>query len=77
MGQNTDDVNARLNAGEFVVPRDVAAWKGQEFFQKLIDESRRKRLGAPAKGKPKPAMAGPPRFQSHPIPMPQHNMGAQ
>jgi hypothetical protein len=78
MGQNTDDVNARLNAGEFVVPRDVAAWKGQEFFQKLIDESRRKRLGAPAKGKPKPALAGPPRFQSHPIPpQGQPQMGAQ
>jgi hypothetical protein len=78
MGQNTDDVNARLNAGEFVVPRDVAAWKGQEFFQKLIDESRRKRLGAPAKGKPKPALGGPPRFQSHPIPpQGQPQMGAQ
>ena len=78
MGQNTDDVNARLNAGEFVVPRDVAAWKGQEFFQKLIDESRRKRLGAPAKGKPKPALSGPPAFTSHPIPpQGQQQMGAQ
>ena len=70
LGKNTDDVNARLNADEFVIPRDVAHWKGQEFFQKLIDESRRKRLGAPAKGKPKPPLGGPPRFTS------QH-MGAQ
>ena len=70
MGQNTDDIPARLNADEFVIPRDVAHWKGQEFFQKLIDESRRKRLGAPAKGKPKPPLGGPPRFTS------QH-MGAQ
>jgi hypothetical protein len=74
-GANTDDVNARLNAGEFVVPRDVAAWKGQEFFQKLIEESRRRRTGAPAKGKPKPALSGPPQFQSRPLPQP--SMGAQ
>ena len=70
MGQNTDDVNARLNAGEFVMPRDVAAWKGQEFFQKLIEKSRAARTGAPAKGKPKPALGGPPSFQSS-------QMGAQ
>ena len=77
MGQNTDDVSARLNAGEFVVPRDVAAWKGQEFFQKLIEESRRKRLGAPAKGKPKPSLGGPPRFASRPMQQPPQQMGAQ
>lgn len=70
MGRNTDDIPARLNAEEFVIPRDVARWKGQEFFQKLIEESRRKRLGAPAKGKAKPALGGQPRFVS------QH-MGAQ
>ncbi len=67
MGRNTDDISARLNAGEFVVPRDVAAWKGQEYFQKLIEDSRRKRMGAPAKGKPKAPLNGPPRFASHPM----------
>lgn len=79
MGRNTDDISARLNAGEFVVPRDVAAWKGQEFFQKLIEDARRKRTGAPAKGKPKPALGGPPRFASHPMQRPQQRpqMGAQ
>jgi hypothetical protein len=50
-GQQTDDVSARLNAGEFVVPKDVAAWKGQEFFQKLIEQSRKARMGSPAKPK--------------------------
>ncbi|MBA1914389.1 hypothetical protein HLX87_24885, partial [Escherichia coli] len=35
---------AQLNAGEFVVPRDVAAWKGGEFFHKLIAQSRRNRM---------------------------------
>lgn len=48
-GQVTDDIPARLNADEFVIPRDVAMWKGQEFFQKLIQQSRAARQGAPAK----------------------------
>jgi hypothetical protein len=39
-GSQTDDVNARLNAGEFVIPRDVASWKGKEFFYKLIKQAR-------------------------------------
>lgn len=51
-GMDTDDVpaqmpnggRAQLNAGEFVVPRDVAAWKGGEFFHKLIAQSRRNRM---------------------------------
>lgn len=51
-GAQTDDVNAHVNVGEFVIPRDVALWKGQEFFQKLIEQSRQKRGAAPAKGKP-------------------------
>jgi hypothetical protein len=40
-GIRTDDVQARLNAGEFVIPKDVAAWKGLEFFYKLIAQSRK------------------------------------
>jgi hypothetical protein len=55
-GRQVDDVQAqapggpaRLNADEFVIPRDVALWKGQEFFQKLIDQSRARRVTAPAK----------------------------
>lgn len=63
-GQQTDDVPANLNAGEFVVPRDVAAWKGQEFFQKLIAQSRKARVTAPAHAQQGPARQGPPRFAS-------------
>jgi hypothetical protein len=57
-GRVTDDVpatipqtggRAQLNAGEFVLPRDVVAWKGQEVFQKMIAQARRARVGAPAK----------------------------
>jgi hypothetical protein len=60
-GARTDDVPTRmpsgapghLNADEFVIPKDVALWKGQEFFQNLIDQSRKKRLtSAPAKPAP-------------------------
>lgn len=57
-GQQTDDVSAtipqtggraQINVGEFVLPRDVVAWKGQEFFQKMIKQARGARVGAPAK----------------------------
>ena len=66
LGRQTDDVPARLNACEFVIPKDVAAWKGQEFFQNLISQSRKKRVtGSQAQGQPKPPLRGPPRFVSH------------
>jgi hypothetical protein len=42
-GAQTDDVDARLNAGEFVIPKDVAAFKGQEFFYKLMAAARKNR----------------------------------
>jgi hypothetical protein len=45
-GAQTDDVDARLNAGEFVIPKDVAAWKGQEFFYKLMAQARAMRATA-------------------------------
>jgi hypothetical protein len=57
-GRQTDDIQAvipqtggraMLNADEFVIPRDVVKWKGQEFFQKMIAQSRKSRTGAPAK----------------------------
>lgn len=61
-GQQVDDVRAqgpgkapmRLNANEFVIPQDVALWKGQEFFQNMINQSRKARMGAPAKPTSKP-----------------------
>lgn len=61
-GQQTDDVqaqgpgnsNIRLNADEFVIPNDVAKWKGQEFFQKLIMDSRKRFQQAPAHGQQTP-----------------------
>ncbi len=62
-GARTDDVPAqaagnhiRLNGGEFIVPRDVAAWKGEEYFQKLIDQSRAARGAGSAKPTLKPPL---------------------
>lgn len=47
-GKAIDDVPARLTAGEFVIPKDVLSWKGEEFFQKLIEGSRKAKPNAPA-----------------------------
>ena len=55
-GAQTDDIPAALNAEEFVIPKDVVKWKGQEFFQKMIDQSRKAR----GEGSAKPTMKGKP-----------------
>ena len=51
-GAQTDDVQANLNAGEFVIPKDVAAWLGQEHFYKLMAKSRKDRAMAGSNGAP-------------------------
>lgn len=65
-GAAIDDVPARLTAGEFVVPKDVASWKGEEFFQKLIEQSRKAKQGAVAKPEVGVAPQQPPTFVSRP-----------
>lgn len=65
-GQQVDDVPARLNAGEFVMPKDVTSWKGEEFFQKLIEQSRKAKQGAGAKPEVGMAPNQPPAFVSRP-----------
>ena len=40
-GVVTDDVPAMLTAHEFVIPKDVATWKGHEFYAKHIDQARK------------------------------------
>lgn len=73
-GAITDDIPARvaqtgqpaqLNANEFVVPADVARWKGEEFFQKTIAQSRKDKSMAAAR----------PRFAPPPGSAPQRQMG--
>jgi hypothetical protein len=51
----------RLNAGEFVIPKDVSHWVGQRSLQALIDKSRKEKAGATAKPELKPAAAGQPK----------------
>ena len=67
-GARTDDVRANLNAGEFVIPKDVAAWKGAEFFHNLIAKSRKTRAMSPVGGRPMspadPRTQGAPTFNS-------------
>lgn len=65
-GKAVDDVPAQLTVGEYVVPRDVVEWKGQEHFQKLIDSSRKAASEATAKPKVGPAVGGPTTFRSAP-----------
>lgn len=65
-GQAIDDVNAKLTAGEFVVPKDVVSWKGEEFFQKLIDGSRKSKPQATAKPQYAIAPVEQPTFSSRP-----------
>lgn len=42
-GQATDDVPARLNAGEFVIPDDVVSWFGQKHMYGLIEKAKKER----------------------------------
>jgi hypothetical protein len=39
---STDTVPMMATPGEFVIPKDVVAHKGNEFFHKLIDSTRLK-----------------------------------
>ncbi len=55
-GAVTDDVPAsgpkgaiRLNGGEFVIPKDVAAWEGEKSLQNLIMKARKAKAEATAK----------------------------
>jgi hypothetical protein len=45
-GAVVDDVPANLTAGEFIIPKDIVEWKGQEFFYKLMAQARKLRATA-------------------------------
>lgn len=69
-GQIEDDVPAQLTAGEFVLPKDVVSWIGEERAHQIIDKARKARdqltsqTGAvPSSG---PAPAQEPSFVSRP-----------
>jgi hypothetical protein len=43
-GINTDDIPARLNAGEFVLPKETVAWLGEKHIHGLIEKAQKDRL---------------------------------
>jgi hypothetical protein len=43
-GAKTDDIKAKVDAHEFVIPQDVAVFKGHEHFYKLMEKSRQTRM---------------------------------
>jgi hypothetical protein len=69
-GQVTDDVPALLTANEFVIPKDVATWKGHEYFAKQIDMARRSQQQFTQRddigGEPTQAIPQQPAFVSRP-----------
>lgn len=62
-GAETDDVPARLNAGEFILPADTVRWVGEKHLQQLIAKSGEERQKAGAK----------PRVQALPVERPMVN----
>ena len=72
-GQVTDDVPALLTANEFVIPKDVATWKGHEYFAKQIDQARKAQQMFAQRddigGEPSPAIPQQPTFVSRPSTM--------
>ena len=77
MGSAVDDVPAMLTANEFVIPKDVAMWKGHEYFAKQIDQARRGQQQFSNRddvgGEPTAAIPQHPTFVSRPVH--GHNMG--
>jgi hypothetical protein len=67
-GAITDDVPARLNVGEFVIPKDVVEWLGEEKLQNIIVSARKKReqntVAEPEMGPASAIDAQAPQFQS-------------
>lgn len=67
-GKNVDDVQARLNVGEFVIPKEVVQWEGEKHFYAMIDKAKaaKERALAETTAKPSalPALPGPATFHS-------------
>jgi hypothetical protein len=74
-GVATDDVPAMLTAHEFVIPKDVAVWKGHQYFAGQIDKARQEQAKFSGRddvgGEPTNAIPQHPTFVSRPA----HAMG--
>jgi hypothetical protein len=75
-GVVTDDVPAMLTAHEFVIPKDVAVWKGHQYFAGQIDKARQEQQKFAGRGdiggEPTSAIPQHPTFVSRPV---HANMG--
>lgn len=65
-GGAIDDVPSRLTVGEFVLPKDVMQWKGEEWAQKQILKAREEKSKAGARPEMKAAPVQPATFVSRP-----------
>ena len=63
-GAITDDVPAQLQAGEFVFPEDVVAWRGEAWAHKEIMKARKEREEMTAQSQAEPDMGPPPEQQA-------------
>jgi hypothetical protein len=84
-GAVEDDVSARVQPNEFIMPKDVMLWKGEEWAQKEIMKARAAKNNpdsAPAKPEAKPALNLPPTYRSpgamhgQAVPLGAHHAGA-
>jgi hypothetical protein len=70
-GVATDDVPAMLTAHEFVIPKDVAVWKGHQYFAGQIDKARQEQQRFSSRGdvggEPTSAIPQQPTFVSRPM----------
>lgn len=66
----TDQGNpARINAGEFIMPKDVVAWMGEKGMQQLVLKARKEMAGANGERPAQPEQSGGP-------PIPPRGVGA-
>jgi hypothetical protein len=67
-GAAIDDVDARLNVGEFVIPKDVVSWLGEKAMHQMIEKSLKERQELPQRSGAIPdvgyAQPAPPTYQS-------------
>jgi hypothetical protein len=71
-GAAIDDVDAKLTAGEFVIPKDVVTWLGEKGMHQLIEKARKERMAIPMETGAIPDQGvgtmGEPQFVSQAIP---------
>lgn len=67
-GRNVDDVDAKLNVGEFVIPKEVVQWEGEKAIYKMVERAKQERAqnAATTETKPQaiPAAPGPTTYHS-------------